>query len=272
MNKKILVIIIVAAFAVSSVGGYLIYDSLYGNHDPSNTNKLAGGYMDISDAVSLSICTVQDSSETNVVSQSVSVDCGQGGNTSAVMLPTGGNISSSCETYKGFHNELHKATDKVADEKVKFYKNQSNLRSKLESDYSDWNIIYLEKCGSVYVMVYTIQDIDGLYDILMMDNCDFWNNDSGHMHFTMVDANTGKVFELTGLWCGSTAWRYEGTNDMISSLQYMGSYNGEEYFKVNVECNKYKAKPVDGTFYNIEGSRTPKRTRPIDHPLLSPVN
>ena len=252
MNKKVLAIVIVVAFAAASVGGYALFDSLYGDHHHGKKISLANGYFDITDAESLSICTVQDSSGGDVAAQSVSVNCGQGGNTSAAMLPTGGNVSSACDTYAGYHNELHKVNDRKLDVKVKFYKDKIELKSNHDTDYSDWNIVYLEKCGNIYVMVYTTQNLGGLYDVLKQENVDFWNNDS-NMSFVMVDARTGKVFEITGLWCGSTAWRYQGTNDMIPSLQYLGSYGGEEYFKVNVECNKYCVRPAGGEFRNIEG-------------------
>ncbi len=248
MNKKILAVTIAAILVVSSVGAFYAFgggklvNRLFS--DVSYVSDFDGGYMGVVDAKTVSICTVEDS-KNGILPSYV-------GNSGAAVMPTGGNVFSDAD-YDGYHNELHK-TDKNGDEgMVFFYSNESDMnKNSGKKDLENGNVIYLERCGSFYFMVYHIGSLAGIYNMMAHDNMDFWHNDTSKK-FYMVDANTGKVFNLTGLWCGTTAWRYSGSNDVTPSIQYMGYYEGEEYFKVNVECNKYNARPVDGEFRNIEG-------------------
>ena len=250
MNTKVVAIIIVGILAVSSVGAIVLLTN--GNNSNGgrtvSPSEFDGGYFDIVDASSLSICTVSNSQPDSAVQSTSSSAKGS----SAAMMPVGGSIYSNV-TYDDFHNELHKTVKDEQSEKVQFYKEESDMEKDSNSyDMADGNIVYLEKFGSLYLMIFYTQELKNIYNHLAYENYDVWIND-GTMLFYMVDCNTGKIFSVTGLWCGCTGWMYEGTNDLTPSAIYLGSYDGEEYFKVNNEGEMYKTKDPQGTFRNIEG-------------------
>ena len=254
MNTKAVAIIIVGILVVSSVGAILIFSN--GHRGPNDANDVKtispsefdGGYFDIADASSLSICTLSNNQSNSAAQNTSSAANGS----SAAMMPVGGSIYSNVK-YDDFHNELHKTVKDEQSKKVMFYKEESDMEQDQNPyDTAEGNIVYLEKFGSLYLMVFYTEPLGNIYNHLAIEDYDIWIND-GTMLFYMVDSNTGKIFSVTGLWCGCTGWMYEGTNDLTPSVAYLGSYNGEEYFKVNNEGEMYKTKDPQGTFRDIEG-------------------
>ena len=253
MKTKVIAIIVVGILALSSVGAYVLFNNNKGNPSENEIGKVSvsefdGGYFDIVDASSLSICTVSNEQSDSAVQNVSSSAKGA----SAAMMPVGGSIYSNV-TYDDFHNELHKTVKDNQSEKVQFYRDESDMeKDRNPNEFADGNIVYLERFGSLYLMVFYTQELRNIYNHLAYEDYDVWFND-GTMLFYMVDCNTGKVFSVTGLWCGCTGWMYEGTNDLTPSVVYLGCYDGEEYFKVNNEGERHKTKDPQGTFRDIEG-------------------
>ena len=269
VSKKVIVVAVVAVFLATALVipvGHMLFD---GRQTSNNNNNNNGGnnnggdehyssiteveYFDLAGAKSLSINTVEDSSASAASKVVASRTISTSSNGGAALMPTSNNISSvDGINYNGYHNELQKTDNNGKITKVDGYQHKSDMQFKKDELKLKENIIYLEKCGSMYLTVWWDRQLSELYNLLSQDQADFWNNGE-HMKFMLIDAKTGKAFTLTGLWCGSSSWKYTATNDVLPSMQYMGNYEGKEYFKVNVECNKYCSMPFEGEFTNIEG-------------------
>ena len=86
------------------------------------------------------------------------------------MMSVGGSIYSNV-TYDGFHNELHKTVKDEQSEKVQFYKEESDMEKDSNSyDMADGNIVYLEKFGSLYLMIFYTQELKNIYNHLAYEN------------------------------------------------------------------------------------------------------
>lgn len=266
MNAKIVAIVLVSVLVVSSVGAAGVLMMKDSDKKDSNDNGGSGDtnpdkrnretialdsgefYFDITTADSLSICTVSNSSSNNAAS-TANRAVGNG----AVHRSYGNSISSmDGASYDGYHNELQKQEQGNMKE-VSIYKNSEDMKNDENPTNNESNIIYLEKCGSLYLMMFYKSPLQDLYHNLAQ-GIDFWFSHD-YVITLLVDANTGKSFPITGVWGGTSFWRFEGTNDVVSSMQYLGTYEGEEYFKVNIECNKYCTEAVKeyGAFTEIEG-------------------
>ncbi len=249
MNAKIIAGVLVGVLLVSSVGAAVVLMNKDSNKEKRDTISLDSGefYFDITTAESLSICTVDDNSP-NTTASSKAVG------STAAHRSYGNSISSmDGASYEGYHNELLKKEKQGDLKEVSIYKNNDDMKNESNATDNESNIIYLEKCGSLYLMLFYKYPLADLYKNLAT-GIDYWFNHDNVITL-LVDVNTGKSFPITGVWGGTSFWRYNGTNDVISSMQYMGTYEGEEYFKMNVECNKYCSDKTNepGTFTNIEG-------------------
>ncbi len=260
--KKIAVVLVVAVLVASSVLVYAMYES--GEFDPFK-NGFDGAYFDINNASDVGICMVEGGGNLLPLafSDTISLTDANGEARTVTAKDIGDNRPISHDRYvvapSRVHTQLKDAQNKMFydDEQgnrhmVNVYKNVKDFNGRTHSVNYRQNIVYVEDCGGFLLFTYYRHNMMDVYNHLNYHG-GFWSRDYDYAS-ALIDKSTGRTYSVTGLWCGCTYDKYEGTNDIMPSIRYFGKINGEDAFMINVERSLGENhKQTTGTFYDKRG-------------------